>query len=77
MAQNIKYIEATVEDLVGTEEGTCDAVVASEVVEHVADVPTFVTACCQLVKVNITPPPPLSLFNMLLTSPHLLLLVVN
>ncbi|XP_076466404.1 ubiquinone biosynthesis O-methyltransferase-like [Babylonia areolata] len=50
VARNIKYIQATVEDLVGTEAGSFDAVIASEVVEHVADVSTFVTACCQLVK---------------------------
>ncbi|KAK7107850.1 ubiquinone biosynthesis O-methyltransferase-like [Littorina saxatilis] len=50
VARNIKYIQATVEDLVGTEAEKFDAVVTSEVVEHVADVPTFVTACCQLVK---------------------------
>jgi 2-polyprenyl-3-methyl-5-hydroxy-6-metoxy-1,4-benzoquinol methylase len=51
IAGRIKYIQATVEDLVVTEAGKFDAVVASEVVEHVADVSTFVTACCQLVKV--------------------------
>lgn len=52
VASNIKYIQATVEDLVGTEAGKFDAVVASEVVEHVAEVSTFVTACCQLIKVR-------------------------
>ncbi|KAK7478865.1 hypothetical protein BaRGS_00029846 [Batillaria attramentaria] len=50
VARNVKYIQATVEDLVATEAGKFDAVVASEVVEHVADVATFVGACCQLVK---------------------------
>ncbi|KAL8606791.1 hypothetical protein ACOMHN_049620 [Nucella lapillus] len=50
VARSVKYIQSTVEDLVATESGSFDAVVASEVVEHVADVPTFVTACCQLVK---------------------------
>ncbi|XP_071113778.1 ubiquinone biosynthesis O-methyltransferase, mitochondrial-like [Haliotis cracherodii] len=50
IAPNVKYIHATVEDLVGTEEGKMDAVVASEVVEHVADAPAFLSSCCRLVK---------------------------
>ncbi|XP_046573627.1 ubiquinone biosynthesis O-methyltransferase, mitochondrial-like [Haliotis rubra] len=50
IAPNVKYIHATVEDLVGTEEGKMDAVVASEVVEHVADAPAFLSSCCKLVK---------------------------
>lgn len=52
IAPNVKYIHATVEDLVGTEEGKMDAVVASEVVEHVADAPAFLSSCCRLVKVG-------------------------
>ncbi|PVD28163.1 hypothetical protein C0Q70_10748 [Pomacea canaliculata] len=50
LAQNIKYIQAAVEDLVPTEEESFDAVIASEVVEHVADASTFIRSCCQLVK---------------------------
>lgn len=50
VARNIRYIQSTVEDLAATEAVKFDAVVASEVVEHVANVSTFVTACCQLVK---------------------------
>lgn len=46
----VKYIHSTVEDLVITEENKFDALVASEVVEHVADVDVFVECCCKLVK---------------------------
>ena len=45
----------SVEDLVNTENEMFDAVVASEVVEHVSDYVSFVEACCSLVKVNIRP----------------------
>ena len=41
-----------VEELAGEEPGSYDAVVASEVVEHVADAHVFVKACCALVKVR-------------------------
>lgn len=40
------------EDLVSTESEGFDAVVASEVVEHVADYISFVEACCGLLKVK-------------------------
>ncbi|ESO89114.1 hypothetical protein LOTGIDRAFT_210097 [Lottia gigantea] len=50
LARNIKYICATVEDMVETEERSFDAVIASEVVEHVADRDMFLKACCKLVK---------------------------
>ncbi|XP_045197576.2 ubiquinone biosynthesis O-methyltransferase, mitochondrial-like [Mercenaria mercenaria] len=46
----VKYITGSVEDLVGTESETFDAVVASEVVEHVADHVAFLESCCSLVK---------------------------
>lgn len=46
----VKYIAGSVEDLVATEEEKFDAVVASEVVEHVADLITFTEACCKLIK---------------------------
>ncbi|XP_033740929.1 ubiquinone biosynthesis O-methyltransferase, mitochondrial-like [Pecten maximus] len=46
----VKYIQATVEDLVGSEEGKFDAVVASEVVEHVGDLQSFLSSCCSLLK---------------------------
>lgn len=47
---NIKYIHSTVEDIVESQSGKFDAVIASEVVEHVADVNTFVSSMCQLVR---------------------------
>ncbi|XP_060070437.1 ubiquinone biosynthesis O-methyltransferase, mitochondrial-like [Ylistrum balloti] len=46
----VKYIQAAVEDLVGSEERKFDAVVASEVVEHVADLESFLSSCCSLLK---------------------------
>lgn len=46
----VKYITGSVEDLVVTEAEKFDAVIASEVVEHVADLITFTEACCKLVK---------------------------
>lgn len=52
IVSRIKYIQAAVEDLVETEEGTFDAVVSSEVVEHVSDLPTFISSCCKLLKVS-------------------------
>ena len=42
----------SVEDLVRTEAEKFDAVVSSEVLEHVADLNTFVESCCKLVKVS-------------------------
>ena len=44
------YLQSSVEDLVATENGTFDAVVASEVVEHVADLSTFISSCARLLK---------------------------
>lgn len=48
---SVKYIQATVEDLVETNEEAFDAVVASEVVEHVSNIDTFLTSCCKIIKV--------------------------
>ena len=42
------------ESLVDTEAESYDAVVASEIIEHVADTSVFVAACCALVKVRIS-----------------------
>jgi len=47
---NLKYIHSTVEDIVESQAGKFDAVIASEVLEHVADVNTFVSSVCQLVR---------------------------
>ena len=45
------YIVGSVEDLVPTEAEQFDAVVSSEVIEHVADLKQFIDSCCKLVKV--------------------------
>lgn len=50
----ILSFSGTVEDLVRTESEKFDAVVASEVVEHVPDLFSFMTSCCNLVKVSVT-----------------------
>jgi len=47
---NIKYIHSTVEDVAETQAGKFDAVIASEVLEHVADADTFISSACQLVR---------------------------
>ncbi len=47
----IDYRQATVEELVANGE-RFDIVLSMEVVEHVADVPAFVGACCDAVKPN-------------------------
>ena len=52
LRSNIKYIKSTAEDMSCSEAGTFDAVVASEVVEHVADIHLFISACSKLVKVR-------------------------
>lgn len=52
ISQHVKYIQATVEDLVETNEEAFDAVVASEVVEHVSNIDTFLTSCCKIIKVK-------------------------
>lgn len=46
----VKYIHSTVEDIAATEENKFDALVASEIIEHVSDVDVFVEHCCKLVK---------------------------
>ena len=61
----LRYRACTVEELLGTEEaemeeaeetgeGPFDAVVASEVVEHLADLETFAFCCGHLIKVGST-----------------------
>ncbi|GFO03519.1 ubiquinone biosynthesis o-methyltransferase, mitochondrial [Plakobranchus ocellatus] len=46
----VKYVHSTVEEIAQTQAGKFDAVVASEVLEHVADANTLVTSACQLVR---------------------------
>ena len=43
----------SVESLADDEGESYDAVVASEIIEHVADASVFVAACCALVKVKL------------------------
>ncbi|MEN3931664.1 bifunctional 2-polyprenyl-6-hydroxyphenol methylase/3-demethylubiquinol 3-O-methyltransferase UbiG [Microvirga sp. W0021] len=45
----VSYVAETIEDVVARGE-TFDIVLAMEVVEHVADVPTFMKSCCTAVK---------------------------
>lgn len=50
----INYICTTVEELCSDSNATrFDGVIASEVLEHVADHATFVSSCCKLVKVRM------------------------
>lgn len=51
VSRNVEYICSTVEDLVDEHRESFDAVVASEVIEHVNDQPHFVRSCSELVKV--------------------------
>lgn len=61
MASRATYRHATAEELAEEaldapdDSGKFDVVVASEVIEHVADVPAFVKACAALVKVSAPP----------------------
>jgi len=48
--KRIDYQQASVEDFSTKNRGVFDAVVASEIVEHVADVRTFVDAVCSLAR---------------------------
>jgi len=54
IAGRINYICSTVEELCSeTNVQQFDGVVASEVIEHVADTAMFVNSCCKLVKVCV------------------------
>uniref|UniRef100_A0A0B7A3G2 Ubiquinone biosynthesis O-methyltransferase, mitochondrial n=1 Tax=Arion vulgaris TaxID=1028688 RepID=A0A0B7A3G2_9EUPU len=46
----LQYVQCTVEELAESQAGKFDAVVASEVLEHVTDASLFVTCACKLVK---------------------------
>ncbi|XP_005377859.1 PREDICTED: ubiquinone biosynthesis O-methyltransferase, mitochondrial [Chinchilla lanigera] len=48
--KRIQYRVCSLEEIVEETEETFDAVVASEVVEHVADLETFIQCCCQVLK---------------------------
>lgn len=49
--RGLRYMCITAEELLETERGVFDAVVASEVLEHVSDVEGLVATCSQLTKV--------------------------
>uniref|UniRef100_A0A452SFI5 Ubiquinone biosynthesis O-methyltransferase, mitochondrial n=1 Tax=Ursus americanus TaxID=9643 RepID=A0A452SFI5_URSAM len=48
--KRIEYRACSLEEIVEETAETCDAVVASEVVEHVIDLETFIQCCCQVLK---------------------------
>lgn len=48
--KRIEYRACSLEEIVGETAETFDGVVASEVVEHVIDLETFIQCCCQVLK---------------------------
>ena len=53
LAGRLKYQCCAVEDLSTNEAGVYDAVVASEILEHVNHQQEFINSCCRLVKVIV------------------------
>ena len=51
VAENVEYMCSTVEDMVDDYRGSFDAVIASEVIEHVNNQPHFIKSCSELIKV--------------------------
>ena len=52
VANNVTYMCSTVEDMVDEYRNSFDAVVASEVIEHVENQPHFIESCSELIKVS-------------------------
>lgn len=52
--KRVEYRVCSLEEIVEETAETFDAVVASEVVEHVIDLETFIQCCCQVLKVRLT-----------------------
>ncbi|KAL3072562.1 hypothetical protein niasHS_017536 [Heterodera schachtii] len=54
LRKKIEFIPGTIERLAQEKDriGTFDAVVSSEVVEHVSDLPLFIRSCCKLARPN-------------------------
>ena len=52
VVDRVQYQCTTVEELADKEPETFDCVVASEVIEHVTDKDTFISASSQLIKVG-------------------------
>ena len=55
VANRVQYKCTTVEQLAEEEAESFDCVVASEVIEHVTDKDTFISASSQLIKVGLCP----------------------
>ena len=51
VAKNVNYVCSTIEDMVDEYKDSFDAVVASEVIEHVNNQPHFIKSCSELIKV--------------------------
>ena len=51
VAKNVTYMCSTVEEMVDQYRNSFDAVVASEVIEHVNNQPHFIKSCSELIKV--------------------------
>lgn len=52
LAERIQYKSSSLEEIVEESMETFDVIVASEVVEHVADLETFIKSCSQVLKVR-------------------------
>ena len=53
LRRNITYTCCAVEDMVDSQAENFDGVIASEIVEHVANPTAFIASCCKLVKVSV------------------------
>lgn len=54
LEKRIEYRACSLEEIVEETAETFDAVVASEVIEHVIDLETFIQCCYQVLKVRLT-----------------------
>lgn len=53
LEKRIEYRACSLEEIMEETAETFDAVVASEVVEHVIDLETFIQCCCHVLKVRL------------------------
>ena len=53
VAKRLSYSCQLVEDITEENEAAYDAVICSEIIEHVADPSEFISACCILLKVSL------------------------
>lgn len=63
--ERIEYKVCSLEEIVDETAEVFDAVVASEVVEHVIDLELFIQCCYQVLKVRQNLPPPFFFFSFL------------